>query len=147
LICTGASAGLPQIETLHVYDVVEEWRALTKLPAVLAIWAARPEIASAEVIEDFLTSRDLGLQHLDEISEQEAGELHLPAADLHRYLSENIDFTLDEDNLQGLTTYFSYAAENGLIPGLKAVTIASARNKPVRHLDFTLAKPREKAAI
>ncbi len=147
LLCTGASAGIPQAETLHVYDVVEEWRALTKLPAVLAVWAARAGNANAGVIEDFQSSRDLGLQHLKDISEQAAKELNLPAVDLQRYLTENIDFTLDEDNLRGLTAYFSFAAQMGLIPGGNTIAIAAAGNEPARYLDFTFAKPRGKAAI
>src|SRR5260370_18361161 len=39
--CEGFRIGLPQIPTLHLYDVVEEWRKLTNLPAVLALWAGR----------------------------------------------------------------------------------------------------------
>jgi chorismate dehydratase len=147
LICSGATAGIPQVETLYIYDVVEEWRTLTELPAVLAVWASRPEIATQAVIEDFQNSCDLGLQHSVQISERAAADLHLPAEDLRRYLTENIDFSLDEDNLHGLAAYFSYAAQMGLIPKLNAVTIAGAINQPVRHLDLFFAKPREKAAI
>jgi chorismate dehydratase len=147
LICTGAAAGIPQVEALYVYDIVEEWRALAELPAVLAVWAARPEIATAALIEDFQNSRDLGLQQLAQISERAAADLQLPTEDLHRYLAENIDFSLDEDNLHGLSAYFSYAAQMGLIPKLNTVTIAGAINHPVRHLDLFFAKPREKAAI
>jgi chorismate dehydratase len=147
LVCSGASAGIPGVEILHVYDVVEEWQALTKLPAVLAVWAARAEIANADVIEDFQSSRDLGLQHLKEISEQAAAALKLPAGDLKRYLMENIDFSLDEENLRGLTTYFSFAAQMGLIPGMKTIGIAAAHNQPARYMDFAFAGTRQKAAI
>jgi chorismate dehydratase len=139
-VCKGSSAGIPAAETLHVYDVVEEWRKMTKLPAVLAVWAARFDVANADVIEDFQTSRDFGLQHLEEISKQAAKELALPAEQLKRYLTENIDFTLDEQNLRGLTAYFSYAAAMGLIPRMNSIGIAAARNKPVRYMDFVFAK-------
>jgi chorismate dehydratase len=147
LVCSGANAGIGGAKTLHVYDVVEEWRRLTKLPAVLAVWAARTEIANADVIEDFQSSRDLGLRHLKEISEQAAVELSLPAANLKRYLTENIDFSLDEENLRGLTAYYSFAAQMGLIPGMKTIGIAAARNQPVRYMDFAFAETRQKAAI
>jgi len=62
---------------LHIYDIVTEWRRLTNLPAVLAIWAARNDsfpnnaapadrfptndLSLAEVIADFQASRDFGL--------------------------------------------------------------------------------------
>lgn len=147
LVCSGGSAGIPGVEKLHIYDVVEEWRVLTQLPAVLAVWAARTDVVNAEVIEDFQNSRDLGMQHLEEISEQASRELQLLAPDLQRYLTENIDFTLDEENLQGLTVYFGYAAQMGLIPGMKTIGIAAARNQPVRYMDFAFAGTGRKAAI
>ena len=139
-VCRADSAGIPCASTLHVYDVVEEWRKMTGLPAVLAVWAARRELATPEVTEDFQTSLCLGLQHLGEISERAAIELGLPAEELQRYLAENINFTLDEENLQGLTAYFTLAAAMGLIPRANAVAIAGSRHKAVRYMDFVLAK-------
>lgn len=137
-VSKGSSAGIPDIETLHVYDIVEEWHSMTKLPAVLAVWAGRPEVLDAEAIEDFRASRHAGLQHLKEIGEQAAKELRLPAEALLRYLSENIDFTLGEENLRGLTEYFRYAAAMGLIPRINAIRIAG--EKAARHTDFAFAK-------
>ena len=32
-----------RIPVVYLYDMVEKWRAFTSLPAVLAVWAARPE--------------------------------------------------------------------------------------------------------
>jgi chorismate dehydratase len=138
--CEGFRIGLPQIPTLHLYDVVEEWRKLTNLPAVLALWAGRKEIVNEDVVADFQLSRDMGLQRLDEISERAANELALPAAQLKRYLAENIDFTLDEENLRGLTAYFVQSFRMGLIPAVSTIAIAAARNKPVRYMDFAFAK-------
>jgi chorismate dehydratase len=147
LICSGTSAGVSGADKLHVYDVVEEWRVLSKLPAVLAVWAARKEIVSAEVVEDFQNSRDLGLRHLKEISEQAAKELQLPASDLKRYLEKNIDFSLDEENLRGLTAYYAFAARMGLIPGLKTVGIAAGANRPLRYIDLAFTQKQQKVAI
>jgi chorismate dehydratase len=127
-MCSGGSAGVPAARTLFVYDIVEEWRSMTDLPAVLAIWAARPGVVTPELIRDFQNSRDSGLQHLDEISREASLELKIPASDLLRYLSENIDFTLDEDNLRGLDAYFSAAAALGLIPAQKPIRSAPGGN-------------------
>src|SRR5208283_3623810 len=46
-------AGLSSSSPLFLYDMVEKWRALTSLPAVLAIWAARASIVTPEVVRDF----------------------------------------------------------------------------------------------
>lgn len=126
LHCTGQAAGLPEIPVLYSYDMVEEWRALTRLPAVLAVWAARPQVATPEVVRDFQESLAFGLRQLKEIAAEASQEMGLPAADLHRYLSENIDYGLDDENLQGLGLYFNLAAELGLIPAAPEMVTAPA---------------------
>lgn len=141
-VCPAGSAGIAGGESLHVYDVVEEWRKMTNLPAVLAVWAARSAVASPDVIEDFQASRDFGLKNVDEISQQAAKELALPAEELRRYLTENIDFALGEENLRGLSAYFAFAAAMGLIPKMNAIAIAAARDKPGRNMDLAFAKKR-----
>ncbi len=117
---------------LHVYDIVKEWRAMTGLPAVLAVWAARPEIVSPELVCDFQASRDLGVAQIPAIADEAAAELGLPAAALARYLAENINFSLDEENLTGLARYFVEAAKLKLIDASKPITIA-ARSTSVSH--------------
>ena len=42
--------------------------------------------------------------------------MSFPAGELRRYLPENIDYHLDEENLRGLTRYYFFASQLGLIP-------------------------------
>jgi chorismate dehydratase len=123
-------AGLPSASPLFLYDVVEKWRALTSLPAVLAVWAARPAAATPEVVRDFQDSLSFGMQQIPEISTEAAGELHLPVERIHRYLTENIDYTLDEENLRGLQRYYDLSAELGLIREAKPFQIAGFEQTP-----------------
>ncbi|HTQ97969.1 MAG TPA: menaquinone biosynthesis protein [Candidatus Acidoferrum sp.] len=123
-------AGVSSSAPAFVYDMVEEWRSFTSLPAVLAVWAARPEVASAEIIRDFQDSLNFGHQHIQEISTESARELQLPAHKITRYLTENIDYTLDEENLRGLRRYYEFAAELGLIRETKPLVIAGAETFP-----------------
>ena len=37
--CAGSSVGFAGARSVHIYDIVEQWRRMTNLPAVLAIWA------------------------------------------------------------------------------------------------------------
>src|SRR6267142_2622915 len=67
-VCPAATLGITSSELLYIYDVVSEWRSLTELPAVLAVWAAKRDVATPEVTADFLASRDFGLSHISEIS-------------------------------------------------------------------------------
>jgi chorismate dehydratase len=113
-------------QRLFVFDMVEQWRAMTGLPAVLAVWAARKGVATPEVVADFHASRDFGMSHISEISSNAARELELPADKLESYLRDNIDFSLDEENRCGLELYFAHAAKLGLIPQAKPIDWASA---------------------
>jgi chorismate dehydratase len=107
---------VPGFETLYVYDVIHQWREMTGKPAVLAIWVGRRDAITPEVVADFTASKQYGLERVREISEAAAIKLDLPPRALERYLTENIHFDLDEDNLAGLQLYFEKAAAAGLIP-------------------------------
>jgi len=126
-VCQAATLGITSSELLYVYDVVGEWRNLTGLPAVLAVWASRREIATPELTADFLASRDFGLSRITEICFDAARELELPQRTLESYLRHNIDYSLDEENRRGLELYFTHAAKYGLIPQAKPLAYAAAK--------------------
>lgn len=129
-------AGLSGSGSLFIYDIVEKWRAMTSLPAVLAVWAARREAVTTQLVQDFQDSLAFGLQHLDAIASEAAAEMQLPAGELRRYLAENIDYHLGEENLRGLTRYFAYAVELGLIPKANIIAMAPEPGGPARSMDF-----------
>jgi chorismate dehydratase len=127
LLCNANKVGINATGTLYIYDVVQEWRRLSGLPAVLAVWAARPEIVTAEMVADFAASKAYGVANIAEISAAAAEEEGWEAGELLTYLRENIDFTLDADNLAGLELYYCLAAKLGLIPQAKSIEWASER--------------------
>jgi predicted solute-binding protein len=131
-LCQAAMLGITTSELLYVYDVVGEWRSLTRLPAVLAFWAARRDIATPELTADFLASRDFGLSRIPEICFDAERELELPQRTLGSYLRHNIDFSLDEENRRGLELYFAHAARLGLIPQSKPLEWAAAKAEAVK---------------
>ncbi|HUL33729.1 MAG TPA: menaquinone biosynthesis protein [Candidatus Eisenbacteria bacterium] len=139
-VTEAAVAGLPGAGPLYIYDVVEKWRAMTRLPAVLAVWAARQGVVTPELVQDFQDSLAFGLEHLDAIAAEAAAQMNLPAPELRRYLAENIHYHLDEENLQGLTRYYSLAAVMGLLPEEpRTVVIAPQPGGPIRYMDFVVA--------
>jgi chorismate dehydratase len=140
LVCTGAQVGFPQIPQLYLYDVVHEWWQLTERPAVLAVWAARQEIVTPELVADFVSSHAYGLAHLPEICAEASRELHLPEKELSLYLRTNIDYSLDKENLKGLSTFFMEAARLGLIPQLLPISIAGSGETPATLTNFVSAK-------
>ena len=109
------------VETLFVYDMAQQWREMSGHPAVLAIWVARRGVITAEIAADFRASRDYGLSHIGEIAEGAALKLELPPRELERYLTDNIDFSLDDENLAGLRRYYEECAAAGLIPRAREI--------------------------
>jgi chorismate dehydratase len=105
---------------------------LTGLPAVLAVWAARRDIATPEVTADFLASRDFGMSRIAEISFNAARELEMPVRTLESYLRQNIDFSLDAENRRGLESYFDHAEKLGLIPQAKPLEWAAAKAEAMK---------------
>ena len=105
-------------EELVYHDLAAEWRAVTGLPFVSAVWAVRPGVTgNLESVEaDFLRSRDHGLAHVDELAEEWAQKLPLPEATIRTYLSENIHYILDEECLEGMRLFFKLAGEMGVLP-------------------------------
>jgi len=135
IISSATLAGLSEPDPLFLYDIVEKWRAMTKLPAVLAVWAARREAVTPELVQDFQDSLAFGLEHVDAIASEAAAEMKLLAGDLRRYLLENIDYHLDEENLHGLTLYYEFAAKLGLIPRVNTIAMAPEADGSARYMD------------
>lgn len=132
LVCNADKLGINASGALHIYDVVQEWRRLSGLPAVLAIWAGRSEMMTSEVVADFAASKAYGVANIAEISAVAAEEEGWPAAELLTYLRENIDFSLDEENLAGLELYYCLAAKLRLIPQARSIEWVSERAGAVR---------------
>jgi predicted solute-binding protein len=77
------------------------------------------------VVADFQASKRYGVERIREISEAASVKLDLPAKALERYLIDNIDFNLDEENLEGLKLYYEKAASAGLIPRNRPLEFAN----------------------
>jgi chorismate dehydratase len=122
---------VPGVDTLFVYDVAEQWRQMTGKPCVLAIWVGRRELITPEVVADFLASKEYGLARIGEIAEAASLKLDLPPRDLASYLRDNIDFSLDAANLEGLELYFRECAAAGLIPRAKPIEFAAVSQRQV----------------
>lgn len=104
-----------QREGRHVYDLAEEWRKFTGLPFVFAVWAIHAPEAEKLSGVDFAAARDEGRAHRPELAARYSRMLGLPEDDLITYLTDNINYELDAENLAGLTRYYELAARHGLI--------------------------------
>ena len=100
----------------EVYDLAAEWKKFTGLPFVFAFWAGHADKNLSLCRNDFEQSREFGLAHVDDIAAEYALKLHMEPADVKVYLTENIDYSLDEENCRGLRLFFKLAREVGIIP-------------------------------
>jgi len=104
-------------EELVYHDLAAEWHALTHLPFVSAVWAAAPgAFLDDSVAEDFIRSREHGIQNIDALVAEWSGKLPLPEDTIRDYLTTNIHYVLDEECLDGMRGFFRMAAKAGVLP-------------------------------
>jgi chorismate dehydratase len=102
-------------EELVYHDLASEWKAMTGLPFVSAVWAARSDVEES-VAEDFVLSRDHGLANIDALVEEWARKMPLSAETIRTYLTENIHYVLDDECVEGMRGFFREAAAAGVLP-------------------------------
>jgi predicted solute-binding protein len=96
----------------NFWDLGDQWKKLTGLPFVYALWLVRPEIANAAQIAGELRSlAAINLRQLDKIV------AHLPDPDFcMRYYREYLRFTFGTKQEAGLQRFQELCAKHGLIP-------------------------------
>jgi chorismate dehydratase len=104
-------------EELVYHDLAQEWRAHTGLPFVSAVWvAAQGGPLDESAADDFVQSRNHGLQNIDALVAEWSAKLPIPAETIRTYLTTNIHYVLDEECLEGMRGFFRMAAELGVLP-------------------------------
>jgi len=108
-------------EKYHVIDLAAEWKALTGLPFVFAVWAVRPEVEVPDLPFYFKSSLRYGLSSLDTLVREAAAELGLDTSEVRTYLTENLHFFLRSEEIEGLEEFYRRAHSHGLILEPRAI--------------------------
>lgn len=87
----------------YIYDLAQEWRAMTGLPFLFAAWVANKKLAP-EFIKNFNEATAEGLQHINEI----VAANPFAEYDLHTYYTKNIDYNLDAEKQEALKRFLQY---------------------------------------
>jgi len=104
-------------EELVYHDLAHEWRTVTGLPFISAVWGIASSTSFDEsVAADFIRSRDHGLQNIDALGAEWSRRLPIPEETIRCYLSENIHYVLDDECIAGMEGFFTMAAEAGVLP-------------------------------
>ena len=117
-----------------IYDLAEEWHRLTGKSFVFAFWAVRRAAlaqAPTDLARIFQQSRDRGLEpaNLAQLGREWSPRVGLAEAEVVSYLTQNIDYSLDAENLAGMELFFRYAAEAELLPQFRPVEFLAARSE------------------
>jgi len=106
-------------EELVYHDLAAEWRALTGLPFVSAVWGVSSACSGAldeRVATDLIRSRDHGLANIEALVAEWAERLPIPDDVILSYFTSNIHYVLDEECQEGMRCFFRKAAEFGILP-------------------------------
>lgn len=120
----------PEDGSRYLFDLASEWRRWTGHAFVFAFWAGRAEVITAEVVRAFQESKREGLAHLEDICSQESLRLGMTREEVRRYLTENVDFSFDEENRRGLECFYRLAEDTGLIKEVRPLRFAGLPGKP-----------------
>ena len=102
-------------ERYLITDLAAEWKALTGLPFVFAVWAVRPEVEIPDLSFYFKSSLRYGLSSLDTLVRESAAEMGLDTTVVRSYLEENLSFFLHKEEVEGLEEFYRRAHHHGLI--------------------------------
>jgi chorismate dehydratase len=89
---------------------------LTGLPFVSAVWAARANVSITSIAQDFIGSRDHGLDNINALAAEWSQKLPIPESTIRKYLNENIHYVLDDECVEGMRGFFKSAALAGVLP-------------------------------
>jgi chorismate dehydratase len=106
-------------EELVYLDLAHEWRSLTGLAFISAVWSAGIACSSPldeTIAQDLIRSRDHGLANIDALVAEWSARIPIPENTIRSYLTTNIHYVLDEECLEGMQGFFRMAAECGVLP-------------------------------
>jgi chorismate dehydratase len=93
-------------------DLGDEWKRITGLPMVFAVWAARPGVPETSYSSaDFIESVRFGMANLDRIVDQEHEKRGMPAELVRDYLTRNVIFDFGDNERMGMRRFLTLVSE------------------------------------
>jgi chorismate dehydratase len=104
---------------LRKVDLGTEWRELTGLPFVYAMWCGRDGACRPEHVAELNAARDRGVADIAGIARSASPEDRQREQLIASYLRDNLTYGLGTRELAGLRRFHELASEQGLVPGLR----------------------------
>lgn len=119
----------PEKQNVRKIDLGAEWKEMTGLPFVYAMWVGRPGTVSADQCHALQSARDRGLANLPAIAKHESNG----DADYERkaliYLRDNLKYDLGEAEQAGLRRFHELATELGVMPAVRPLQFFAGEGK------------------
>jgi chorismate dehydratase len=95
-----------EIEDHYLYkcDLAEEWKKYTGLPFVFACWVSN-KLLPDDFTEDFNKALSYGVKNIDMVVDWIGNSGSITGAELRKYLTENIDFLLDDSKKKAMDLF------------------------------------------
>ncbi len=109
-VCIGDRA-LRAAPARETYDLAGEWKKMTGLPFVFAVWAARRSCPNVLEITPILhRAKDRGCRSLGELARLGAARLDLPEDRCHEYLTHRLHYDVGPAECKGMSLFRKLAA-------------------------------------
>jgi chorismate dehydratase len=99
----------------HELDLGAEWKALTGLPFLFAVWMARTDVELGNLPQRLEDAKHAGMEHIDEIVQRHGLSRGWPAAVARRYLSHHMKYDVGPKQLQATRLFYELASKHGVI--------------------------------
>ena len=107
----------------HQLDLGAEWKELTGLPFVFAVWTARRGVDASYIEGHLERSKRAGLAEIERIIRDHAVPRGWPADLARQYLTRHLQYDIGERELQAIRHFHRLAAEEGIISSAKPLVI------------------------
>jgi chorismate dehydratase len=112
----------PAEHDLMKIDLGCEWKALTGLPFVYAMWCGRDHACGPEHVAELNAARERGTNNIAAIARMETHGDRVREDMVARYLRDNLQYGLGDREIAGLRRFHELACARGIGPGFRELT-------------------------
>ena len=111
---------------LWVLDLGTEWRTLTDLPFVWALWVGRDRL-NGQLVEHLQAAIDQSRANWEPVIQAAVAETGFSYDQCRHYLTQIMDYRLTEQHLAGLTEFGRLSVKHGIVESAALPEIVQAR--------------------
>lgn len=111
----------------HQYDLGDEWKQLTGLPFVFAVWMARAGVELGDLPTRLEQARRAGRDHVEQIIHRYAAPRGWPPHLARQYLTEYLKYDIGPVQLRAIARFHELAAKHGVIDSPSPLRVYAAK--------------------